>query len=424
MIFGPASCYEESARAIHIWIFRGNRGGRERSCFWMTATITGLRSASALPKNAGTMIAKHHEAQGAFAIGLLHQTAIPSEYGRILDIAPLNEEIRSIWLVLAADGRLFRLLADSGESELITRVDIPSETAKDPFNGHTLAPRLHAAPNGQFAAVVNDYGRYGRIIDLRSGNVTMQLDGGEYCCDTVPFSFAFVCRRGQVVAIHRTDWNRLDISDPSNGRLLTSRGPTSYQQGEERPQHYLDYFHGRLYPSPNGTHMLDDGWVWHPVGAPAIWSVDRWLSENVWESEDGASRRDLCARGYYWDHGATWLGDDTVALSGIGDDDSDMTAGARIFDTTSLGEPRPGWQTGWSSAKEVTAFAGPAGSFFSDGRWLYSTAEAGLFRWDPSTGRQTGHIECFQPNHHHRGARELVQLMGSALLRWSIEQAA
>jgi hypothetical protein len=355
---------------------------------------------------------------------VLLRTAIPSEYGKALDIAPLDDEKKSIWLVLASDGGLFRLDADSGESDLLARVEIPSEIATDSFNGHALRPHLHAAPNGQFAAVVNDYGRYGRVIDLRSGEVTMQLDGGKYHCETVPFSFAFACRDGRVVAIHRTDWNRLDISDPSDGRLLTPRGPTSYREGEEQPQHYLDYFHGALYLSPNGSYILDDGWEWHPVGVPVIWSIDRWLSENAWESEDGASRRDLCARDYYWDHGVAWLSDGLVVLSGIGDDDLEMTAGARVFDTTSLGGPSPQSRSGWEFAREVTAFPGPEGQFFSDGRWLYSTTEAGLFRWDPSTGSQTGFVECFQPTHHHRGAGELAQLLDSALLRWSIERPA
>ena len=355
---------------------------------------------------------------------MLDQTPILGEYGRVLDIAPLHDENRSVWLVLASDGRLFRWVTCGGESELVAHIEIPSEPVHDSFNGRTLAPRLHAAPNGQFAAVVNDYGRYGRIIDLRTGKITMQLDGGEYCSETVPFSFAFAFREGQVIAIHRTAWNRLDISDPSNGRLLTSRGPTSYRQGEERPAHYLDYFHGKLYLSPNGTHVLDDGWVWHPVGVPAVWSIDRWLSADVWESEDGASRREICAREYYWDQGVAWLTDDTVALSGIGDDDSEMRDGARIFDVTSTGTPSPRWRADWAWAKEVNAFDGPAGNFFSDGRSLYSTAEAGLFKWDPTTGSQTGHVECFQPTHHHRSASELVQLTSSALLRLSIQQPA
>ena len=356
---------------------------------------------------------------------MLTETTISKKCGRILDIAPLNRESKSTWLLLAEDGGLFRFDATSGESELVGRVEIPSETAEDnSFNGHTLRPHLHVSPRGEFAAVVNDYGRYGRIIDLRSGDVTMELDGGDYCCETVPFSFAFACREEQVIAIHRTDWNRLDVSNPSNGRVLTSRGPTSYRQGEERPQHYLDYFHGALYLSPEGTHILDDGWVWHPVGVPVVWSLDQWLSEGVWESEDGASKKEVCARDSYWDRGIAWLSEKIVAIAGIGDDEAEMTDGARIFDVSSAGKPSQRWRSDWLWAEEVTAFDGPAGRFFSDGRRFYSAAATGLFTWDTSTGQQTGHIEKFRPTHQHLGAGELAQLTESVLLRWNIEDSA
>jgi hypothetical protein len=141
--------------------------------------------------------------------------------------------------------------------------------------------RLHCSKRGEFAVVVNDYGRYGQVIDLRSGAVTFALDGGDYHPATVPFSFAFADMFGCVVAVHRTALNRLDVSDPSTGELLTQRSPTSYRSGEERPEHYLDYFHGALYLSPSGAHILDDGWVWHPVGVPTVWSLNRWMSQNV-----------------------------------------------------------------------------------------------------------------------------------------------
>ena len=52
---------------------------------------------------------------------VLNQTAIPIKCGRIVDIAPLNLESTSTWLMLAEDGGLFRLEADSGESELVGR---------------------------------------------------------------------------------------------------------------------------------------------------------------------------------------------------------------------------------------------------------------------------------------------------------------
>lgn len=347
----------------------------------------------------------------------ISETIIPREFGRIIDITALDRGGLSAWLMLASDGRLFRIGTRGGEIDPAGSVQIPSEVGEDPFGGHVLGPRLYASQDGRFAAVVNDYGRYGRVIELQSGNVTLMMDGGNYCSETVPFSFAFADWQGQTLAIHRTAWNRLDVSDASSGQLLTERGPTSYERGQERPVHYLDYFHGRLYISPQGTHILDDGWVWHPVGIPVVWSIDRWLSENVWESEDGATRKEVCAREGYWDCGYAWLDEETVAIGGIGDDDTGMVDGARIFDITATGSASGRWRSDWLWAREIKAFEGPAGRFFADDKGLYSVGEAGLSRWDPRTGARTGHIENFHPTHHSR-VGELVQLVDGILRRW------
>jgi hypothetical protein len=342
----------------------------------------------------------------------------PSHDCTIIDIAPINQESQSIWLMLTEDGRILRHDAHSRKSETIGQVMLPSEPAREPFAGRPLARRLHVSDDGNFAAVVSDYGQFGQVIDLRSGKVTLELDGGDHEPETVPFSFRFVFWQGRVVVIHRTAWNRLDISDASSGQLLTERAPTSYQTGEQRPEHYLDYFHGALYLSPKGTRILDDGWVWHPVGIPAVWSIDKWLSGNVWESEDGLTRREVCARTWYWDHGIAWLDEDTVAIGGIGDHEHEIVDGARIFDVTSSGPASAEWRSDWQWAREIAAFPGPEGRFFSDSKWLFSASESGLSRWDPTTGTRTGHIDGFNPTHHHLGAGELAQLSDGAIMRW------
>jgi hypothetical protein len=278
---------------------------------------------------------------------------------------------------------------------------------------------LYSSPEGDFAAIMNDYGRNGQIIDLRSSKVTLPLDGGNYYSETVPFSFAFAQVGGRVVAIHRTAWNRLDVSDPSAGKLLTVRSPTSYQRGENRPPHYLDYFHGTLHVSPNCVQVLDDGWAWHPVGIPSVWSLEQWICGNVWESEDGPTRKPICARDY-WDQAMTWLDDRRIAIGGLSDDDKDMIEGARIFDTGLPGGPGPGCRADWPWPCELTAFPGPAGVFFSEGTCLFSSDQTGLFRWDIKDGSRTGNLEGFQPTHHHKGARELVQIVDGTLVRCRI----
>jgi hypothetical protein len=264
----------------------------------------------------------------------LKNSALPKQIGTVVDIAPINQERQSVWLMLVESGAIIRWNADTGDWVHLGSVDVPAEPDHEPWGGHVLRRRLHVSGNGNFVAVVNDYGRYGQVMDLRSGKLTLALDGGQYHPETVPFSFAFAEAQGRVVAIHRTDWNRLDVSDPSTGELFTDRGPTGFRQGQERPEHYLDYFHGALYVSPRGAYIADDGWFWHPIGIPRVWSLNRWLSENVWESEDGPTKIKLCARAYYWGHAVAWIDERFIAIGGIGEDDALMIDGVRIFDLT------------------------------------------------------------------------------------------
>jgi hypothetical protein len=331
----------------------------------------------------------------------LVETALPPEIGPVADLAPAG----STWLLLDGEGRLIRFDAARPEAVRLGATSVPAEPEREPWCNHPLRRRLHASPRGDFAAVVNDFGRFGEIIDLRTGAVALALDGGDDCAETVPFSFAFAELGGRVLALHRTDWNRVDLSDPATGELLSARGPTSYgHEDKKRPEHYLDYFHGALALSPGSTRVLDDGWVWHPVGVPSVWSLERWL-ENPWESEDGSSWKALCDRAYYWNGALVWLDEGRVAVGGIGRDEIEIVAGARIFEVT--GE----------KPRELLSFAGPGGAFFGDGRWLYSSDEAGLSRWDPATGERTGHLPGFRPTRHHRGARELVELVEGKLVR-------
>ena len=139
----------------------------------------------------------------------LQQTVIPQSLGQIVDIAPIDHESSSVWLMLAEDGSLIRLEASTGEWARLGTANSPPERPCGPFDGHTLTRRLHASRNGEFAAVVNDYGRFGQVIDLRSGQVTLNLDGGDDCSEAVPFLFIRQERTFQMESpIRRTDSSR------------------------------------------------------------------------------------------------------------------------------------------------------------------------------------------------------------------------
>ncbi|MFI5707910.1 hypothetical protein [Kribbella sp. NPDC051620] len=337
----------------------------------------------------------------------VQELSVPSDLGLIADLVPVDDGDRPVWLVLGEDGRISRWDLATGEHVSVGTTTVPAEPDREPWAGHELRRHLHASGDGSFAAVVNDYGRFGEVLDLRTGETTMLLDNQGYEEETVPFSLAFARRRGRDVVIHRTDWNRLDVSDAATGRLLTDRPAPLLTETEGRPEHYLDYFHGALRVSPDGRQVLDDGWVWHPVGFPAVWSLDRWIEDNVWESEDGPTRLDLCGRTDYWDHPMVWIDSVRVAVQGIGDDDVTIRPGARIFDTS-----RRTQLTDWKmpTALELAALEGPTGQFFSDGARLFSSAGTGLSTWDLEEGSLVEELPGFSPTHHHRGAGQFLQL--------------
>jgi len=334
-------------------------------------------------------------------VATIVETSLPVP---VMDLAPIAAQPDPIWLLLAEDGRIGRFHADLQTWEILAHSTVSVEPDHEPWMRHSLRRRLHTSADGRYAAVVDDFGRYGQVLDLATGNVTLTLDGGGYHADTVPLSVAFLEHGGQTMVIHRTEWNRLDVSDAATGQLVTPRQPTAYGKGEPRPEHYLDYFHGKLHVSPGGRRIADDGWVWSPVGIPTVWDLSVWLDNNVWESEDGPSRHPLCHRAYHWNQPMCWLDDERVVISGIGGDDEAMLAGVRIFNA--------------ATGTELTSFAGPTGELFADTARLYAAAPAGLEAWDPITGHRTGTIPAFAPTRHHVGAGELATVDGGALRRW------
>jgi len=265
--------------------------------------------------------------------------------------------------------------------------------------------RLHASPDGAFAAVVFDGGRHGVVLDLGSGRceVTMQLDGGDYHEETVPFSVCFASANGKTVLVHRTSWNRLDASDPASGELLTERGPTRYEN-DQPPPHYLDYFHGRLLVDPSGTRLFDAGWVWQPVAVPRIFDLLAWLGSNVWESEDGPSAKWLNLRDD-WNFPACWIDGNRIAWGGVGDWDEEE------FETAAAG---PGVRIvdlrRESSAhdRKILMSAEPL-ELFTDGRLLFAAHEGSTSVWVLETGESLKERKGFVATHYHLRLGQLIE---------------
>ena len=334
-------------------------------------------------------------------IGLEELARLEAKPASDRSISPLRDG----WLVLTEANELVRFTEDGG---VVARrmVTIPGKDA-----AHEQPLALHASDAGDFAAVVRDRGRNGMILSVADGHEILALDRGSYHNEQTQFPCAFVEVDGRTVVVAASDWNRVDAFDPRTGACLSPRSPTRYSKGEPRPEHYLDYFYGPLLVSPNGRWIVTNGWVWHPVGVPRVWDVRRWLTENVWESEDGPSVVRLAQRAYDWGRPMSWIGDDLIALSRIGWDDEVMLQGVMVY--------QRGADERW------TGFAGPEGQMWSDDRRLFVATPSGLEVWDPFSGERLGQLGI-QVHAYNPHLRELagVEPATGTILRWRLASGA
>jgi hypothetical protein len=340
---------------------------------------------------------------------ILDACAVQADYGHLL--------------MLTADGLLHGVNFDARTIAQLCKVELPPLRSDNNKRRSFGKPRykLHASSDGRYAAIVVDMGQQGLVVNVMSGAVTMHLNGGDYHETTVPFSACFLRFEGRNVFVHRTDWNRLDAADPATGKSLTDRHIAPYEGGE-RPTHYLDYFHGYLRASPDGSRLFDDGWVWQPVAVPRTWSATDWLSSNPWESEDGPSIVDLTLRDD-WGNAACWISDRHIALWGLATWDDDAFEdkghgpGVRIFDATAKEQSSDGRWPMDIDAKWIS-------DLFSDGKRLCVAAETGTTVWDIASRAQIAALPDFTARVHDRVRNTLVAIRADAIVEVSVPTLA
>ena len=324
------------------------------------------------------------------ALHVRHETvSVPAlTPGEVLDVQPVRAFDRDRWVVLTRDGRLTRLDLDRGTATPQFQLP-PDAVALDE------EVSLHLSAAGDLAAVVQTRGLTGCVVDLAAGRLTVPLARNDYHPEHCPFPAAFAEAGGRTVLIHATDWCRLDVSDPRTGELFTPRTRAAAPPGG-RPDHDLDYFHGRLTVSPTGEYVADNGWVWHPYGVVSAWSVRRWLEANPWEAEDGPTRGDLCGRAYFWDGPLCWAGPTRLAVWGYGEDDEWLLPAVRQFDAAT------GAETGW--------FPGPRGDLAFDGVLFAFDPREGTAVWDVDTGERLHADPNLRPRRYHPGRKAFLTL--------------
>lgn len=335
----------------------------------------------------------------------------------ILDVCSVEADYGYL-LALTSQGQLYGINCDEVKSQFLcsfTLPDLPSDDGNANFG--VAKYRLHASLDGKYAAVVVDFGRCGIVLDVLSGVVTKHLNGGDYYEETVPFSACFSCFQGRSIFIHRTEWNRLDIADPSTGKSLTERYIAPYEVGD-RPAHYLDYFHGQLRISEDGSRIFDDGWVWHPLSIPRAWSVTDWLSSNPWESEDVTSVVDLAMRDD-WNTASCWISDRHVAMWGLAkwDDELDKEvesgSGVRVFDAA---ESKQSIDDSWGMVIHVNRVS----ELLSDGKHLCVVADTGTTVWDIASRIQITGLQNFSARLLDRVRHKLVAFKADSITEFAL----
>ena len=309
------------------------------------------------------------------AITAVH-TAYRGHWPQLTDLQPLLGADRNHWLGVTADGTLLEL-------------DVDAQTSQPLFAaGIELAdPMLRVSRDGTLAAIVDRRGVGGVVVDLAARRTLLALTRDGYRTEHCVFPLAFVERDGRTLVVHAPAWNRLDVVDPRTGDVLTQR--------ELSEQRSLDYFHCGLDVSHDQRYIADNGWVWAPVGIVTTWSLDAWLA-NPHESEDGPTRKRLCARDYYWDGPSCWLDGAELAVYGYGRDDEWLIAGVRIFDAATGEERR------W--------FPGPRGHLIYD-RELYAIDDVcGTTVWNAARGTRLFADQAMQKLRYHPSAKAFVSI--------------
>jgi hypothetical protein len=290
-------------------------------------------------------------------------------------LAPLPGD----WLARTADGLVALNAGFVCPPPLIVE-DYGDEAWRD------LVPALHTSPDGRYAAAVNDYGNFGTVVDLASGEVVLSLDRDHvHTATTTPFPIAFLPGDRVVAA---TGVCRLDVIDLTTGAVLTER------------ETEFDEYHGRLTVSPCGRRVLDDRWVWHPIGLPTVIDVDHWLQTGG--EPEGVV---LADRGFVWDQPVAWVSSEVVAIQRIGDDEP-MIDGVELYAVPD-GPPRE-------------PVVGPKGLMWGHQGLLYVSGEDGLEVWDPESGARTGLVPGFRPTAHRDGV--FAELLDGVLNSFSVGQ--
>ena len=128
--------------------------------------------------------------------------------------------------------------------------------------------RSVSSPSGRFTVVYDERGT--EALLLEGDRPVRELGRNDDYAEDFDYPVALgVLRDGREVLVHCPDqYDLLEIEDAESGERLTAG---------DRTQN--DVLHSRLAVSPDGTHLLSAGWVWHPYGIVEVFDLERALTD-------------------------------------------------------------------------------------------------------------------------------------------------
>ncbi|GKX49988.1 hypothetical protein [Budvicia aquatica] len=170
-----------------------------------------------------------------------------------------------------------------------------------------------------YIGVTENFGLNAAVINLNTG-ATQLFRREDYHADVSSYSMAFIERQGRTLLVHQTQWNRLDITDLQDGRLLTPREISIEEIEPEKrlpgtaPRYnrlnYMDYFHSQLLVSPQFGRILDNGWMWAPVDNIRCIEVETFLT-----GYEFSTIAVEYTNGYNWDRPCAFLDENRFVIA-------------------------------------------------------------------------------------------------------------
>jgi hypothetical protein len=165
-----------------------------------------------------------------------------------------------------------------------------------------------------FVCVVENFGLNGIVISTENKKFSIPIKRKEYFTNCSSYSIGFLERENHVLLIHQTEWNRLDITDLTTGKLLTKRKSIT----TPKDKNYVDYFHSLLHVSPCSRYFLSNGWVWQPFDFINCYKVEEFLKH----FESSGFGIDYWYEAN-WDRPCTFIDDDAFVIAADIEEDKD-----------------------------------------------------------------------------------------------------